>query len=83
MKYILKHWRGELSLAISFWVNVFLINIIITSLFTWFVQSSPINHPVISARVITIIVIISLFIYTWQVVGIGGVSTLPEVLFPG
>ena len=24
--YILRHWRGELPLAVSFWVNIFIIN---------------------------------------------------------
>jgi curved DNA-binding protein CbpA len=70
LNYICKHWRGELSLAISFWVNVCLINIIIMSLVNWFVQNSPIDHPVISARVIFIIVISSLFVFTWQIVGL-------------
>lgn len=70
MNYIRKHWRGELSLAISFWFNFCLINIIIVFLSKWFDQSSPINHPVISARVSIIIVIIALFIYAWQIVGL-------------
>jgi hypothetical protein len=26
--YIAKHWRGELSLATSYWVNVFLIGLV-------------------------------------------------------
>ena len=70
IKYILKHWRGELSLAISFWVNYFLIQNATSFLLNWFAQSSPIDHPVISARVIILIVIIYLFIYIWQIVGL-------------
>jgi len=70
IKYILKHWRGELSLAISYWVNLILIQGIATFLVNWFAQSSPINHPVIAARVGIIIVIIVLFIYIWQIVGL-------------
>ncbi|MBO1223489.1 MAG: PDZ domain-containing protein [Candidatus Scalindua sediminis] len=70
MNYIRKHWRGELSLAISFWVNVFLINLIIVFLNKWFTQSSPINHPVIAARASIIIVVLNLFIYAWQIVGL-------------
>jgi hypothetical protein len=70
LNYFQKHWRGELSLALSFWVNFCLINIIIMSLVNWFVQNSPIDHPVISARIAIIIVIFSLFIYAWQLVGL-------------
>ena len=28
MNYIRKHWRGELSLAVSFWVNFGLLNFV-------------------------------------------------------
>ncbi len=68
--YFCKHWRGELSLAISFWVNIFLINIALLFLNYWLALSSPINHPVISARVTIIIVIIRLLIFAWQIVGL-------------
>lgn len=70
VNYFRKHWRGELSLAISFWVNVVLVNIIFMSLLTWFAEGSPISHPVISARVTIIIVFFCLSIYAWQIVGL-------------
>tara|TARA_B100001971_G_scaffold214403_1_gene251734 strand:- start:245 stop:3154 length:2910 start_codon:yes stop_codon:yes gene_type:complete len=70
MNYIHKHWRGELSLAISFWVNGFLVNIILTFFNYWLLISSPITHPVVLSRVAIIVVIISLLIYSWQIVGL-------------
>lgn len=70
MNYLRKHWRGELSLAVSFWINIFLINIAIKFFDTWLTQNSPIEHPVISARVTVIFTFIALsIIYPWQIVG--------------
>lgn len=71
MNYIHKHWRGELSLAVSFWINGFLINIACTVFTTWLAESSPIESPVIYARVTVIVYFIALaIIYPWQIVGL-------------
>ncbi len=70
MNYIRKHWHGELSLAISFWVNFFLINVTGGLLCSWFSQNSPIKHPVIVARVLVFYIIFTLGIVPWQTVGL-------------
>lgn len=71
MNYIRRHWRGELSLAVSFWVNVFLLNVFIRTLETWLTQSPPIEHPQTAARVTLIYVIAALaIVYPWQVLGL-------------
>ena len=71
MNYIRKHWRGEFSLSISFWINVFLIGIITAWLNYWFTESSLFTHPVIAARFTLIIIFIKLcFVWPWQIVGL-------------
>jgi len=69
--YILEHWRGELPLAISFWINLILLNIAIL-LFNWlFFQGSLIEHPVIGARLYIIFNLSKLVIvYPWQIIGL-------------
>lgn len=71
MAYILKHWRGELSLAISFWVNVFLINIGIRIFEVWLTEASPIENPVLASQfTITYIFLALAIVYPWQIIGI-------------
>lgn len=71
MAYIGKHWRGELSLATSFWINLFLINMGIMLFNTWLNEASPIKNPVISSQVTIIFSFIALaFIYPWQLIGL-------------
>lgn len=69
--YILKHWRGELPLAISFWVNLVLLNVALR-LFNWlFFQGSLIEHPVIGARLYIIFMLCKLaIVYPWQIIGL-------------
>lgn len=70
MKYILRHWQGELSLAVSFWINFFLLNVAKISFDTWLTQNSPIKHPQIAARVgIIYIAIVLVIVYPWQIIG--------------
>ena len=71
MTYILKHWRGELSLAISFWVNVFLINMGIRIFEVWLTEASPIENPVVASQVtITYVFIALAVVYPWQIIGL-------------
>jgi len=71
VNYLQRHWRGELSLAVSFWVNVFLLNVFGRTLETWLTQSPPIQHPQTAARVTLVYVIAALaVIFPWQVVGL-------------
>lgn len=69
--YFLKHWRGELPLAISFWINLILLNIAILLFHRLFFQGSLIEHPVIGAQ-LYIIFMLSQFVivYPWQIIGL-------------
>ncbi len=70
MGYIRKHWNGELSLAVSFWVNVALLNIVFVFIDS---QSAPYIETlssVTAARVALALILIQLLlIYPWQIVG--------------
>lgn len=71
MNYIRKHWRGELSLAVSFWINLFLPNIAFMLFDTWLTQNSIIEHPQIAGRVTIIYAIVRLgLVYPWQIIGL-------------
>lgn len=71
MAYFKKHWRGELSLAISFWINVFLINIGIRIFEMWLTEVSPIENPVVASQVRIAYVFIALgIVYPWQIIGL-------------
>lgn len=71
MEYIKKHWNGKHSLALSFWVNVFLLNIVIRLLLMWFEQTSPIDNPVSAAQAYIIFSFLTIvIIYPWQVIGL-------------
>ncbi len=71
VNYIRKHWRGELSLAVSFWINLFLLNIAVILLIVFFSSSGIIENPVIAARVVIIFSAFALLIiYPWQIIGL-------------
>lgn len=71
INYIRKHWRGELSLAVSFWINLFLLNIVILLLWTLLGYSEILKNPVTSACVIIIFIAFALFVvYPWQIIGL-------------
>lgn len=68
--YFKRHWRGELPLALSFWVNLFLLNLLIQFIIAWYDDACPITNPVISARVAIIFNALRFFVvYPWQFVG--------------
>jgi hypothetical protein len=71
MNYIRKHWRGQLSLAVSFWINLFLLNSAFMLFDTWLIQNSIIEHPQIAGRVTIIYTIVRLgLVYPWQIIGL-------------
>ncbi len=71
LAYIKKHWRGELSLAISFWVNAFLVNIGIRVFEAWLTEASPIENPVAASQVtIAYLFVVLILIYPWQIIGL-------------
>ena len=71
ISYIRKHWRGQLSLAVSFWINLFLLNIVILLFWALLGYGEILKNPVISARVIIIFMALYLLIiYPWQFIGL-------------
>ena len=71
MAYILMHWRGELSLAISFWRNVFLINMGLRLFENWFTKSSLIENPVVAIQVTAFyFFVVFAIVFPWQMIGL-------------
>lgn len=69
--YIFRHWHGALSLPISYWVNGFLLSVILVAmmnLFPWgdFVNKSP---KLLSSAIIFLWISIAI-VTIWQLVGI-------------
>ncbi len=68
--YFKRHWRGELPLAISFWINFIMVNLLIQLIITWYNDTCPIKNPVTAARVTIIVHVFRYFIvYPWQIIG--------------
>ncbi len=71
ISYIRKHWRGELLLSVSFWINVFLLNIVIWLLDALLANNGIIENPVILARAAIIFgAFVFLIVYPWQIIGL-------------
>ena len=71
MDYIRKHWRGELSLAVSFWINLVLLNIITKLVTTRFLASGIVENEIFAARAVLIyMVFYCIIIFPWQIVGL-------------
>ncbi|MCD6174432.1 MAG: right-handed parallel beta-helix repeat-containing protein [Planctomycetes bacterium] len=76
MGYFRKHWRGELSLSISFWVNFCLVNIILNAVATVNSKGVFSDNPVIVGRISTIYIITFLMLVTpWQIIGLWRAGT--------
>lgn len=76
MNYLKKHWRGEYSLATSFWLNAFAINLVVQGIRVWLTTSEQIEHPVLAARVSLGFAILAIgVIYPWQIVGLWRATT--------
>ncbi len=69
-KYIEQHWRGNLSLNRSFWVNLvllfFLVGILERFLFPPYIE----NELAVTTAVLAYIIVVKLIVYPWQVVGV-------------
>ncbi len=71
LNHIKKHWRGDLSLSISFWVNIFLLNILLNLTDSLITNFSSINNPVSASQIAIIFSFFTIVIvYPWQIVGI-------------
>jgi len=70
MKYIRDHWRGEQSLAWSFWINLALLRAAIFWL-ERFTGPPFIEHPKIAAAAtIGFFAVFHVIVYAWQIVGV-------------
>jgi len=65
-----KHWRGELPLAISYWVNVFLLNIVsLSAIFGLGAISDKIQNAYYLLALMVFAYVSVLLIAVWQIVG--------------
>jgi hypothetical protein len=71
--YLARHWRGELSLPVSYWLNGLLVLLAATAAgltFSSFVQSSQVTAGAPMAAALTCFTIVIVLLSTWQMVGI-------------
>ncbi|GJL79204.1 MAG: hypothetical protein NPINA01_21930 [Nitrospinaceae bacterium] len=67
-----RHWRGELSLAVSYWINIFLLTILIKiglESFNSFVNQAQSNLRFLYFCVILLHTTFIFTIYPWQIIG--------------
>jgi hypothetical protein len=71
VNYFQKHWRGELSLALSFWINLVLCNLLIYLLSSLPAFTTIDIHPKTGALVyLGMVLAWSLLLFPWQVIGV-------------
>lgn len=69
--YFAKHWRGELSLGVSYWINNFLINTVIYVFILYFSKIADFTEHEILHPFLAICIWILIFVYTpWNLVGL-------------
>lgn len=71
--YIVRHWRGELSLATSLWVNEMLLGVLSLPIFLllyWLLVRYPLSPKALVAVLIPLLCI-TLAVAIWQAVGSG------------
>jgi len=71
MGYFRKHWRGEFSLRVSFWVNFVLFNIILGLIALLNSKQLFTDNPVFISRIAISLVAVQYFmIFPWQIIGL-------------
>ena len=68
--YLRRHWRGECSLARSFWVNFLLLFCVLNFLERFTLPPYLHGETLVSSAVIGFFVVVRVVIYPWQVVGV-------------
>lgn len=69
--YIVRHWRGELSLGKSYWLNGMLMGVFVAVLSTAVSRMDVAAHPrVYSLTVIVLLLLVTPLLATWQWVGV-------------
>ena len=76
LKYIEQHWRGNLSLNLSFWVNLVLLFILFGILERFLFPPYIENELAVTTAVIAYFIVVKLIVYPWQVVGVLRASDL-------
>jgi len=69
--YLARHWRGELSLVKTFWVNNFCVNVIFAFAIRWaeYSQLSE-ESPLLYIRILLGVLFIEIPVWIWQLVGL-------------
>ena len=71
MSYFTKHWYGQQSLAIAYWVNAILVTIALHALGVVLLKIAPIADPIALSRVALFIILVALAVVVpWQFVGL-------------
>ena len=70
--YISNHWQGNHSLARSFWINNFALNLLlIATIFYWLNAGTPTEDPVFLARIVLALFVFHyVLLMPWQIVGL-------------
>ncbi|MGI9309903.1 MAG: hypothetical protein ACR2P7_00030 [bacterium] len=68
--YIRRHWRGETSLTLSFWVNFLLLYVALNYLERFTLPPYLRGESAVTAAVVGFFLIVRLVVYPWQVVGV-------------
>lgn len=71
LSYFVKHWRGELSLGVSYWINNVLISTIIIGIITMTVEYIDFtNNPVMPSILIILMWVTIILLTPWILVGL-------------
>ena len=68
--YFIQHWRGEHSLARSFWINAIAINIIFQLFAAFYLDKIITNVPYNEWYIVLLFSFLSLTVIIWQIVGL-------------
>lgn len=68
--YLGRHWRGQLSLPISYWVNTFLLNVLVLLILAGLSSDEFPTGIRVQFTMVIIVVSGSIAIYVWQIVGV-------------
>ncbi len=70
LNYIKQHWRGNLSLAQAFWVNLVVLFFVLGLLERFIFPPYIENEIAVTSAVFVYFIVVKLIIYPWQVVGV-------------
>ncbi len=69
LKFLRQHWRGELTLAVSFWVNLVLVFAAVQFL-ERYSQPPYVDDSMATAAALAFFLVARLLVYPWQAVGV-------------